>query len=363
MNHTNIPLPPPGKQGWPWTAPEAGSPAGGSWPKVTVVMPSYNQEQFLEQAVRSVLLQGYPNLEFFIYDGGSTDGSVEIIRKYAPFVDYWVSERDNGQSDAINRGFQRAAGKYIAWLNSDDLYLPGCLAKLVAALESSPEAGMAYGRVEVIDSLNRKIGTFEDAGSRVEDLLFFEAIIPQQAALFRRSTVEQAGLLRVDLDYAMDHEFFIRLGMHAPILPVDELLAQFRLSDSNKGVAQRTRWAPEFVRIAETLFADPNLKPAYAGLKNRSLAGAYFRGGATYLESFDTRAALGWFVKAAKIYPKYLLRLRWWKKLVRALAGRWGNQAFLDARVFLRRLGIYRKESDWQTGQMVWQKLDDQDYS
>lgn len=328
------------------------------WPGVTVVMPSLNQGQFLEEAIRSVLLQGYPNLEFFIYDGGSSDSSLEIIQKYASFLDFWVSEPDDGQSDAINRGFKRATGKYLAWLNSDDLYLPGCLKQLVTSLEGNSAAGMAFGQVEVIDSLNRKVGSFEPVSTRVEDLLLFQEIIPQQAALFRRDLVEQVGFLRTDLDYAMDHEFFIRLGMQAQMIPVRETLAQFRLSDINKGVAQRTRWALEFVKIVDILFSSPLLKPEFASLKNQSLAGAYFRGGATYLESFETNTALRWFIQAARFYPKFLLKPRWWKKFIRSLAGRWGNQFLLVCRVLLRKFGIYRKESDWQTNQMIWQELD-----
>src|SRR5437762_483466 len=117
------------KRGWPWMErqTEMSAPAK-QWPRITIVTPSFNQAQFLEETIRSVLLQGYPNLEYIVMDGGSTDGSAEILEKYSPWIDHWVSEKDNGQADAIYRGFERATGEIIGWVNSDDLLLPGALA-------------------------------------------------------------------------------------------------------------------------------------------------------------------------------------------------------------------------------------------
>src|SRR4029453_6333928 len=117
-----LPPPPPGRSGWPWTeaSPPPPTPGGKAWPTISIVTPSFNQAEYLEETVRSVLLQGYPNLEYFVLDGGSTDGSVEILRRYDAFLSGWVSERDKGQSDAINRGFARCAGTVVNWLCSDD---------------------------------------------------------------------------------------------------------------------------------------------------------------------------------------------------------------------------------------------------
>ena len=127
----DLPLSPSSKSGWPWT--EQGKPLteqrsdGFTWPRITIVTPNYNQGQFIEETIRSVLLQGYPNLEYIIIDGGSTDNSVEIVKKYEQYLAYWVSEPDRGQSHAINKGFERCTGDYVAWMNSSDCYMPGAL--------------------------------------------------------------------------------------------------------------------------------------------------------------------------------------------------------------------------------------------
>ncbi len=123
-----------------------------SLPRVSIVTPSFNQAAFLEETIQSVLSQDYPNLEYIIIDGGSTDGSVEIIKKYADKLAYWVSEKDTGQADAINKGLIRVTGEIVAWLNSDDIYLPGTIRAAVEALQAHPDCGLVYGDVLSVDA-------------------------------------------------------------------------------------------------------------------------------------------------------------------------------------------------------------------
>src|SRR5215831_12852093 len=152
---SELPAPPSGKTGWPWT--EEGQrlpdqmPDGCPWPLISVVTPSLNQGKFIEETIRSVLLQGYPELDYIIIDGGSTDGSVEVIKKYEPWLTYWVSEPDRGQSHAINKGWQRACGEIVAWLNSDDTYNRGALRCAVEAFRYNTAVGMVYSDMNYID--------------------------------------------------------------------------------------------------------------------------------------------------------------------------------------------------------------------
>src|SRR5881409_3781716 len=152
-----LPPAPEGKTGWPWTEetfPEEADQTSSSPPSISIVTPSYNQATFLEETIRSVLLQGYPNLEYIVMDGGSTDGSVEIIRKYEKHLTYWTSQKDAGASDAIRKGFERATGSILAYLNSDDLYLPGAVHHLINRFKTAG-ADVVYGNTYWIDDRSR----------------------------------------------------------------------------------------------------------------------------------------------------------------------------------------------------------------
>jgi glycosyltransferase involved in cell wall biosynthesis len=325
-------------------------PDGTPWPLVSIITPSYNQAKFLEETIRSVILQGYPNLEYIIMDGGSTDGSVEIIQKYAPFLAYWTSQKDAGQSAAINAGFMRAQGPYLAWLNSDDVYLPGAIQQGIEALHPNLQAGMAFGQTEVIDEQGHRIGVFEPVQYRFEDLLSMKIILPQQAAFFRKSIFESIGYLRTDLDYAMDVELFIRIGAFYAILPVKDTLAQFRLSSSNKGVMAKAHWCAEFIKICDDFFSSPELVQKYAHLRSAAYGGAYYRGAHTYLEIGLYPQARTWFNLAAHHNRRFYLKPGWWKAQLFALLGKPGRQMTQSFLLWMRKNRLHVNETNWQIG-------------
>ena len=218
-------------------------------PKVSIVTPSFNQASFLEQTLRSVLEQDYPNLEYIVIDGGSSDGSLEIIHKYADRLAYWQSQPDQGQTDAINQGFTRASGEILAWLNSDDLLLPGAVNAAARALQAHPEAAMVYGDALLINAEGKTIGKFPAAQTDYRKLRRGYVHIPQQASFFRADLWQQVAPLDVSFYFAMDYDLWVRLAALAPLVYVPELWAAFRLHGAGKSIAADDRCWPEMLRV------------------------------------------------------------------------------------------------------------------
>ena len=242
-----LPPPPPGKTGWPWTEESAPlpdhMPDGNAWPRITVVTPSFNQGQFVEETIRSILLQGYPNLEYLILDGASTDNSVEVIKKYAPWLSYWVSEPDRGQSHAINKGMNQASGEIVAWLNSDDLYLSGALER-VARIWHKQQTHWVVGKIRVGEFLeSAETKTLRLSSSRkFLEIAAFWLVRERNLRTFTQPEVfmslrawKAVGGLSENLNIAMDYHLWAKLaaiGYVPTYLP--EEIAFFRIQRNQK---------------------------------------------------------------------------------------------------------------------------------
>jgi len=219
-------------------------------PLVSIVTPSYNQAKYLEATIRSVLSQEYPHIEYIVVDGGSIDGSVEIIQKYKNEIAWWVSEPDQGQTAAINKGFAHANGDILAWLNSDDTYLPGAVSEAVAFLISNPKIGLVYGDTNFIDAQGKVIGKFNAQQTSYQRLRRGGVFIPQQAAFWRSDLWRKVGPLDPGYYFAMDYDLWVRLAQmteirHRP----GHAWANFRLHDDAKTIAADERCWPEMLRI------------------------------------------------------------------------------------------------------------------
>ena len=219
-------------------------------PLVSIVTPSFNQSAYLEETIRSVLEQDYPRIEYIVVDGGSADGSVSIIKKYADKLAWWVSEVDQGQTDAINKGFGGVKGRILAWLNSDDTYEPGAVSAAVKYLQENPEVGMVYADCNFIDEQGDVIGKFGAAQTDYKRLRRGYVHIPQQTMFFRAGLWHAVGPLDPTFFFAMDYDLWVRIASHAEIkyLP-GQTWANFRIHTSGKTITADDRCWPEMLRV------------------------------------------------------------------------------------------------------------------
>lgn len=320
----DLPPPPAGKTGWPWTEESPQLPdtmsdpsttlrtPGSPWPRLSIVTPSYNQGQFLEETIRSVLLQGYPNLEYIIIDGGSTDGSVDIIHRYEPWLAYWVSEPDRGQSHAINKGLEKSTGQLFNWHNSDDVLTPNSLATTVTAMVNHPEAGYVYGYSIVIDSQSSVLFHSDD-----HPLLRSKSgfILPttwsvsnlkggrQPGCLMDRALVAKLGGVDENLHYAMDVDLTLRLALIRPPFYIHYPVVYFRKHPRSKSWSMYAERAKDRLYIARKLFQRRDLPPEINELRRQAFETAHSFAVINYVEAKMYSAALWHFLQSVVYSP------------------------------------------------------------
>ena len=222
-------------------------------PLVSIVTPSFNQANFLESTILSVIEQDYPSLEYIVVDGGSTDGSLDIIQKYDDRISHWSSEPDAGQTEAINKGFARASGDILAYLNSDDLYRPGAVSEAVEFLSKHAEVGMVYGDADYINEAGLTIGKFSAAQTDYRRLRRGYVHIPQQAAFFRAELWDRVGPLDPTFQFAMDYDLWVRIAALGPIRYHRRNWASFRLHGKAKTLSAAELCWPEMIRVHRRL--------------------------------------------------------------------------------------------------------------
>jgi glycosyltransferase involved in cell wall biosynthesis len=282
----DLPSAPADKVGWPWTEqseilPDT-APDGRQWPKVSIVTPTYNQGRFIEEAIRSVLLQGYPDLEYIIIDGGSTDETVGIIKKYEPWLTYWESEPDRGQSHAINKGLEKSTGKFFNWHNSDDVLVPNSLAAMVSAMVKYPQAAYVHGHRIFIDDkgkvrggnkhgYNNEISFSPELAASVSALKTGS----QPTCLMDRELVIRAGRVDESLHYIMDIDLLLRIALIKKPVYINSILAYVRIHPDTKSLQWNSQRARERIYVANKIFSRNDLPCSIRKLKRQTLATAH----------------------------------------------------------------------------------------
>jgi len=281
----DLPPPPENQDGWPWL--EAGKPLpekmpdGTDWPCISIITPSYNQGKYLEETIRSVLLQAYPNLEYIIIDGGSSDSSVDIIRKYGAWITYWESKPDQGQSHAINKGLQRVTGEIVAWINSDDLYSREVFKKIASLYRESSAGFLCAGNCEFVKAAGERL-IWKTKIPRLNKLLLHPYIHmlgiikgsmpPQPSVFIGRELFEKYGLLNESLYYSMDYDLWLRFlagGEH--FIYLDDVLSVYLFHDSSKSAGGFDAFVPEWKKVSREHIRKLPLLPRFGLAMEKSV--------------------------------------------------------------------------------------------
>jgi glycosyltransferase involved in cell wall biosynthesis len=275
-------------------------------PLVTIITPSFNQTKFLSATYKSVISQNYPNIEYFIVDGGSNDGSVELIKKWASSdntrLRWWVSEKDKGQAEAINKGFAKANGEIVAWLNSDDLYMKGAVDKAVEVFKNCPDLGMIFSNVFSIDADGKLINTMIYGDWGLKELMAFN-IIGQPGVFIRKEALEGAGCLDPVYHYLLDHHLWLRIAGKYKIKYINDFFAAARYHPNAKNVANATGFSQDAFRILNWMKTQPELTKDFTANRRMIMAGVYRFSARYLLDGGDNHGSFNHYLKSFWYHP------------------------------------------------------------
>ena len=276
-------------------------------PLVSIITPSYNQGQFIEETIRSVLLQDYPKIEYIIIDGGSMDNTLSVIDRYKNKLAWFVSESDQGQADAINKGLRKATGEFVAWLNSDDIYTRDAVSRAVDQLILHPEIGMVFSNVLSIDSDTSIFNTMVFGDWGLNELMQFN-IIGQAGVFMRKKALQEAGYLDLNFHYLMDHHLWLKIASRFPIKHIDDFWAAARFHSRAKNVAHPAGFGEEAFDVYNWMRTQPNFQQSFKKNRHKIKAGAYLIKARYLLDNGQDWDAFTKYIKSVFLNPVILFR-------------------------------------------------------
>jgi glycosyltransferase involved in cell wall biosynthesis len=301
-------------------------------PLVSIITPSFNQGRFIEETILSIQEQTYKNIEHLIIDGGSTDQTLKILKKYSSSLS-WISEPDTGQTDAINKGIIRSKGDIIAYLNSDDLYLPESIKTVVDYFTNHPDVDMVYGDIIHIDEKSQVMETVRTGSILPEDFLTCQVYLPQPAVFFRKRIIDKIGYFDESLHLAMDMEYWIRALLAVPTAYIPQPLAKARFYADTKSSAGYLKNFYEWQYIIDKTFSDEGLVLGYfktveqvRDVKTKAYSYVHFFGGLRFLHYREVRMGLPHIIKGIKLNPRLLSSPHlYWSLFVAVIGIRFSN--------------------------------------
>ena len=293
------------------------------WPLVSIVTPSLNQSRFIRETIDSILLQDYPNIEYWVIDGGSDDGTVNILESYGDQI-FWVSETDSGQSQAVNKGWKFSHGEILGWVNADDLLQPLAIRHAVEVLLANPSLSAVYGNTDYISDDGRLIESYPVRAFDYDALVSeTENYIPQPSVFMRRDVLEKVGFLNENLHYVMDFDLWLRLGLITTMEYIPKDMAALRLHAAAKTVKAVSEFAHELSFIYRVLLSNPALPLSLRKRQKAIMHVAYIHSASFCFWGGQTKNALRYLQKAWKL-QSFPNRRTFWLLLVFSLFGKTG---------------------------------------